>query len=318
MQTRFPFIAVFLLTILPLSAKWAAAEGDPEKLDLDPEKVFAYKGGVTLTQQEIDAVFSKLPESERLLFIRDGAKVDKLVSSLLQRKIIVRDAMTAEYHLEPLIAVLLDLEWQKALAEAWMQKIMQEAPQADFEALAYEHYLANQDAYRSEVQLDISHILLSTESRGESAARDLAASLLSQLDEAPDRFDEFVKTYSDDPVKQNNGGRYVDMRRGMMVKPFEDAAFALENVGQISEPVKTEYGYHLILLNGRSGNERQEFSDVKAQAIVSAKERYYSTYRQNYLRRVLSDPIIIPEGAVEIMARRHFGEDLELAPGRSQ
>jgi len=314
MQFISPLVRAFLVCGLLFPAGLSANETSPDTPDLDPTQVLAYKGGVTLSQTEIDAVFSKLPDSERLLFIRDGAKVDQLIKSLLQRKVIARDAVTAGYDQEPLIAARLELEKQKELAEAWLQKIMQDAPGADFETLAYEQYLADPDAYRSEEVLDVSHILIGTERRGEAEARELAVSLRAQLADSPDTFEEFVLEFSDDPVKENNGGRYVNMHRGMMVEPFEKAAFALHDAGQISEPVRTEYGYHIIRLNSRSGGELQDYSAVKDEAIARARNDYLDNYRQNYLRRILADPVVIPEGAVEIMAKRYFGENLELAP----
>jgi peptidyl-prolyl cis-trans isomerase C len=303
-----------LVPALLFSSGLAAAEPTPEVPELDPAVVLAYKGGVTVTQVEIDAVFNKLPAGERLLFIRDGAKVDQLINSLLQRKLVSREAVAAGYDQDPLIAARLELERQKELADAWLQKVMADAPPADFDALAHEQYLANPDAWRSEEVLDVSHILLGTENRGEAEAQELAASLRQQLETDPTRFDAFVVEYSDDPVKENNGGRYADMRRGMMVRSFEKAAFALDQPGQISQPVKTEYGYHIIRLNARSGDELQEYSAVKEQAVARAEQRYLDSYRQNYLIKILSDPVVIPDGAVEIMAKRHFGENLELAP----
>ncbi|MCW8871823.1 MAG: peptidylprolyl isomerase, partial [Xanthomonadales bacterium] len=142
--------------------------------------------------------------------------------------------------------------------------------------------------------------------------------LESRLQADPAKFDELVTEYSDDPAKINNDGRYREMRPGMMVAPFEKAAFALQEPGEISDPVQTDYGFHIIRLNGRSGNELQEFSAVKEEAMAEARQRHLDSYRESYYRRVLSDPIVVPEGAVEIMARRHFGENLELAPGGSQ
>jgi parvulin-like peptidyl-prolyl isomerase len=122
--------------------------------------------------------------------------------------------------------------------------------------------------------------------------------------------------FSDDPSKINNGGRYREMRRGMMAKPFEDAALELQEPGQLSEPVLTSYGYHIIRLNGRTGNELREYGEVKEEAIADARERHRDIYRENYFRRILGDPIVVPAEAVEVMAKRHFGENLERAPGK--
>ncbi|MCH7507218.1 MAG: hypothetical protein IID60_07950, partial [Proteobacteria bacterium] len=56
------------------------------------------------------------------------------------------------------------------------------------------------------------------------------------------------------------------------------------------------------------------FEEVKAQAMTQAREKHVEAYRSRYLKKLLVDPIELPPGAVEAMAKRYFGEDLELAP----
>ena len=85
-----------------------------------------------------------------------------------------------------------------------------------------------------------SHILVKTEEE--------ANDLLAKLNDGAD-FAELAQEYSLCPSKRDGG----DLRffgRGMMVKPFEDAAFALE-VGEVSAPVETQFGWHLIKLTGK-------------------------------------------------------------------
>lgn len=60
--------------------------------------------------------------------------------------------------------------------------------------------------------------------------------------------------YSEDPGSANNGGQYLKVQRGKMVKEFDAVAFNLEE-GEISEPFKTEFGYHIIKLDKRRGQE---------------------------------------------------------------
>lgn len=307
------FLSACLLAAL---STFAVAQGTTP--GPDPHEVIAYQGDVVLTQREIDAAFSKLPEGERLSFIRDGSKVDQLIRVLLRRKSIAADAVKAGFDQDTLVATRMQLEAEKELAEAWMQNVMAEMPEADYEALAREDYLANPDHYRSETVLDVSHILIGTESRTEKEARELAHTIGAWLQQDPSRFDQLVMEYSDDPAKLNNGGRYREMRRGMMVAPFENAAFKLQETGAISKMVETSYGFHFIRLNGRSGNDLQDYDEVKKRAVAEARQRHIDNYRENYLRRVQADTIVIPDESVEIMAKRHFGENLELAPGRSQ
>lgn len=312
-QLLFGHLSIIVGFLFVLSVPVAHAEEAAEK-SLDPAKVLAYQGEITLSQTEIDAAFSKLPPEDRLNFIRDGGKVDQLIRILLRRKAIAADAAKAGFDSDPVVAARVQLEADKELAEAWLQQLIQQAPQADYEALAREDYLANPDTYRSPEILDVSHILIGTNERSPAEARKLAESLEERLQSDPSEFDQMVMEYSDDPAKQNNGGRYRDMKRGMMVAPFEKAAFELADAGAISEPVQTDYGWHIIRLNARVGNELREFNEVKDEAVARAQVAYYERYRENYLRRVLADPVVVPDEAVEVMAKRHFGENLELAP----
>jgi len=300
-------IAFHLLFLSSLSA----SESEPT---FDPAEILAYQGDVTLSQAEIDAAFSKLLPEERLRFIRDGAKVDQLIRALLKRKVIAADAVKAGFDQDTVVAARVSLEADRELADAWLQKLMTDMPPADYETLAREDYLANPDSYRSPEILDVSHILVGTDGRSPAEARALAASLEARLREDPSIFDDLVAEHSDDPAKVNNGGRYRDMKRGMMAKPFEDAAFGLAQPGQISKPVQTSYGWHIIRLNARSGNELREFSEVRDEAVARAQQKHFERYRENYFNRVLAEPVVVPAESVEIMAKRHFGENLELAP----
>lgn len=286
----------------------------PPAASLDPGQVLAYQGDAVLTHEAIDAAFSRIPEQHRLAFIRDGAKVDQMVTSLLHARIVAADARAAGYADDPLIRERLQQAVDKELAEAWIEEVVRRAPQADYEALAREDYLANPAAYAPEPSIDVSHILIGTEQRGTATAESLANQLRSELDQDPARFDELVRQYSDDPAKATNGGKYPRMKRGQMVKPFENAAFALEKPGQIGGPVKTQYGYHLIRLDARNEPVVPSYDKVKDEAVERARSKYLNAYRAGYLQKLMKDPVVFPDGSVEVMARRHFGEDLEKAP----
>ena len=91
-------------------------------------------------------------------------------------------------------------------------------------------------------EIRASHILVKTE--------DEAKKLLEEIKAGEKTFSELAEEYSMCPSGAN-GGDLGYFGRGMMVKPFEDAAFALENIGQISEPVQTQFGWHLIQLTGK-------------------------------------------------------------------
>ena len=277
-------------------------------------EVFARQGVAVLTQAELDAAFSRIPTELRLRFIRDGERVNGLVASLLRTKLIAADAARSDFEQKPLVADRMKLAAEKELAEAWVADLIENLPEVDYEALALEHYLANPDDFMSPDRVDVSHILIKSDTRSEDEALAIAVSLIEELRADPTVFDSMIEEYSEDPAKAQNGGRYPNVLREQMVKPFEDTAFALEQPGEISEPVKTAYGYHIIRLNESMPAAVIPFDRIKEQVIAMAKEQYAAEYRLRYIKNQVAEPIEISEEAVETMARRYFGDDLELAP----
>lgn len=279
------------------------------------DDVFARQGDIVLTQAELDAAFLQVPEHIRHAFIRDGGKVDQLVQSLLRFKQLAADASRNDYDKEKLIALRMSLAGDKELAEAWIQNTMENAPDADYEAMAHERYLANPAEFMSVKTVDVSHILIAVdENRSDEEALELASSLRQELLESPALFDDYILQYSEDPGIEINQGRYAQVVPGQMVKPFEDMVFSMTEPGQISEPVKTSFGYHIIRLNKATPSRPLPFDSVKEQLEAEARETYLLGYRRNFILNLSADPIEIPEGAVETMIKRHFGENLELAP----
>lgn len=106
------------------------------------------------------------------------------------------------------------------------------------------------------------HILVETE--------DIAKEVLGKLD-AGEKWDDLAAAYSKDTSNKDNGGNLGWFARGMMVKPFEDAAFALES-GQISDPIKTDFGFHIIASDGKENRPLED------EALSNAKNELYQTW----------------------------------------
>ena len=110
-----------------------------------------------------------------------------------------------------------------------------------------------------------SHILLTlpadaSEEDSQKAENQLR-DIYTQLEDGAD-FSELAKEFSQDPVSAEDGGNLGEIERGMMVQAFEAALFELE-VGQISQPVKTSFGWHLIKLLDASGGGTRSLEDVR-------------------------------------------------------
>ena len=149
---------------------------------------------------------------------------------------------------------------------------------------AKKYYDTRQDLFQTEILLTASHILKMARTEDELAvAEKKIIEIRKQLEEGKD-FIELVKQESDDA--QNNG-HLGTFGKGRMVPPFEKAAFALET-GEISDPVKTQFGWHLILLHEKKEPEVTQFVDVKEKIIEYLGEKRKDAAFDQFLDRLKS------------------------------
>jgi len=149
---------------------------------------------------------------------------------------------------------------------------------------AKKYYDTRQDLFQTEILLTASHILKMARTEDELAvAEKKIIEIRKQLKEGKD-FIELVKQESDDA--QNNG-HLGTFGKGRMVPPFEKAAFALET-GEISDPVKTQFGWHLILLHDKKEPEVTQFVDVKEKIIEYLGEKRKDATFEQFLDRLKS------------------------------
>ena len=105
-----------------------------------------------------------------------------------------------------------------------------------------------------------------------------------QIEEGKD-FAELAKIHSQDPGSGAKGGELDEFARGAMVKPFEDAAFSTA-IGKITEPVKTQFGYHLIKVEGKTAEKVKSFDEVKTELAIEIKDSQASIKAENTLETV--------------------------------
>jgi peptidyl-prolyl cis-trans isomerase D len=112
-----------------------------------------------------------------------------------------------------------------------------------------------------------SHILLNADKAMVAAERqkvkERAQSLLAQIRKSPDSFSELARKNSQDTGSAPKGGDLDYFGRGAMVKPFEDAVFAMQK-GQVSELVETDFGYHIIKLTDIKAPKPKSFDELRA------------------------------------------------------
>ena len=136
---------------------------------------------------------------------------------------------------------------------------------ADVEA----YYNDNISRYREDAQRRVAHILVEF-GDDEASAKASAEALLAKINAGED-FATLAKENSADTFSGENGGDLEWIEAGVMDEAFDNAAFALTDVGSVSEVVKTEFGFHIIKLTDYKEEKTQSLSDVREALIAEAK-----------------------------------------------
>ncbi|MDX8342520.1 peptidylprolyl isomerase [Rossellomorea sp. YZS02] len=137
-----------------------------------------------------------------------------------------------------------------------------------------EYFDANKDSFAQQEQVEASHILVDDEKTAEEVKK--------KLDDGGD-FAELAKEYSTDTSNAETGGELGYFGKGEMVQEFDDKAFAMKK-GEISEPVKTEFGYHIIKVTGKKEAKEAVLDDhkdeIKDTLFDQALQTEYGTWLQ--------------------------------------
>ncbi|MBI2829337.1 MAG: peptidyl-prolyl cis-trans isomerase [Acidobacteria bacterium] len=180
-------------------------------------------------------------------------------------------------------------------------------------------YNDNLSQYQTPEQIRASHILLNTAGKEEAAVRERADDLLRQVRTGAD-FAALATKFSEDDGTKAAGGDLDYFSRGRMVPEFETAAFALEP-GQISDLVRTQYGFHIIKVVDKKAAVTRAFDDVRGQIEDQLKRQRADQQiaaRATELAARIDDPSDLDEVAREagltVSETDFFGRE-DLVPG---
>ena len=175
---------------------------------------------------------------------------------------------------------------QKAVEQLIEARIVPQVEVTDAQANAF--YTAHPDLFVRPEQVRARHILLRAEKDAEANVRNAARQRLEDIRQqalSGSDFAVLAQTHSEDPGSKEKGGDLGFFGRGRMVKPFEEAAFALAP-NQISELIETEYGYHLIQVTERKAAETLSFESVKPRIHEHLKQQQIRERVEGYVENL--------------------------------
>jgi len=138
------------------------------------------------------------------------------------------------------------------------------------------YFEENPAQFQEPEQRRASHILIKVDAGADASAKQAAKAraeqLLAEVRKTPAKFADLARQHSQDPGSGANGGDLGTFSRDMMVKPFADAVWAMQP-GQIQGPVESQFGFHIIRLDGVVGGAKMGFAVVKDDISASLRQQ---------------------------------------------
>ncbi|MCX8132198.1 MAG: peptidylprolyl isomerase [Clostridia bacterium] len=214
-------------------------------------QVLATVGDRQITQGDVEFLLKTLdPQSSKRLDSPNGRK--RVLQELINQELFFLDAI--EKGIDNDAAYKAEIEKMKTsyLKQYAISKLLANITVSDKEISDY--YEQNKQLFVNQESIKASHILVSSEEK--------ASEILSEINGGLS-FEEAAERYSSCPSK-SNGGDLGFFTRGRMVPEFEKAAFETD-IGQVSGPVKTQFGYHIIKVLDKSPVSEKSLDEVKGQ-----------------------------------------------------
>lgn len=242
------------------------------------EKILASVGGSPITEGEVLDFIRSLGQRGQAYQNEQGIKL--VTEELIAQKLFLAEAKKNLWEYEEGFKAELARVKDRLLVNYAMEKALGAISVKDEEVKAY------YDEHAAELtggeSVSASHILVAEE--------ETAKELLAKIQAGDVSFEDAAKEHSTCPSGQN-GGSLGDFTRGQMVPEFDEACFSME-VGELRGPVKTQFGYHLIRLNGKKEAAPIPFEEVREELRGRlTAEKQEKTYKSKVNQLSLLFPV---------------------------
>ncbi len=248
-----------------------------------------------VTRAEYNAELLKLPIDLRAGFANNPRRVNDLLMRMLVQKSLASQARAAKLDATPEAAARIELEVERQLSQIMIESVEVaaaaefDANRGRFEARARELYILEKGKYATPEQVSATHILFDTKKRTSEEARALARETRAKIAAGAD-MGKLARDLSDDPSSGNNSGTLGWFAKADMDPAFGEAAFALKNTGDLSEPVLSQFGWHVIRLDGRRPANVKTFDEARETVMFELRKRYVDEKREEAVNAVRRDP----------------------------
>jgi len=229
-------------------------------------KLWAVVAGNEITDKDLNSIIMRYPEDKRAYFENEEGKkqiLEQTIAFELFNKFGEEIKLNETDDFKEAVNNLS----KEILTQMTINKVLSDVTVTDEDAKKF--YDENKEKFAEAATVSAKHILVKTEEEAKNIKNEISDGKIS--------FEEAATKYSTCPSKEQ-GGDLGSFQRGMMVPEFEEVAFKAE-IGKLTDGVKTQFGYHLILVEDKKEGTKKNFEEVKEmvinQLIQEGQQRKY-------------------------------------------
>ncbi len=287
--------------ILIVIALFLAVVGCSKK---EEGKVLATIDGETITVQEFNNELDKIPMNMKMLVASQSGKRNFL-DRMVVKRLLLREAKKEDIDKDKQFQDRLSDIREQLLIESLLKKKVNIADKIpDDEVKKY--YEAHKEEFKKEAEIHTRQILVKTE--GE------AKEIQTRLAKGED-FAELAKKYSIDPSAKQTGGDIGFHPKGTLIPEYEQVAFKMTKEGQVSAPVKTQLGYHIIKLEGVKPAQYMPLEQVKDFAKQKMAQEKQTETIEKYIEELKkTSKVTVNEDVLKEETKKPEGAEKTEAP----
>jgi len=252
------------------------------------EVILARNQWTTVTKADFEQEIARIPKDQQFQYLASAERVARTVEGILVTKTLAAQAREAGIHEEAAVKAEIAAATEKILARHRTERVEAAMAVPDLAKRAEELYKSDSRKYTEKDIVHAMHILIDARCRSADAAKARALEARAELS-AGKSFADVARKYSDDPSAAKNGGDLGPILIDNLAPAFVEAALTLKP-GGLSEPVLTNFGYHIIRLESVKKGRQYAFGEVRESIIAEVRDDWMKQQRKEFIQTITADP----------------------------
>lgn len=264
---------VVVVTLFAVAGLNAQAQKPAAAPAGDPQKIVAVINGEVVTQAKLDSLYNSMSARTRAQFDKSGGKL-AFLDSYVNKRLLIQEALKSGFDKKADVQTWVEAAKDSALFDKYVRDTI--VPNVITNAELHKYYDEHKDEFVVPESRKVRHIVITWNNKPQPDAMEKIKEIATEIrsgapsprDETPslkrvllDRFMDAARRYSEDAAR-DSGGDLGWVTKGTLDKNFEEAAFAMPPM-TMSGIVESQFGYHLIFVEGTRPARQQGFDEVK-------------------------------------------------------